>query len=97
MTSTIDYPITDPVLRAIMKYRKHPSINPIRPFSQHNSSFHFSPVDKNSVLKEIKGLNANKAVQDTDILVKILKENANFFAEEITLQFNEGYLFIKIP
>ena len=29
-------------------------------------------------------------MQGTDIPVKILKENACFFAEEITLQFNEG-------
>ena len=35
-------------------------------------------------------MSANRAVQDTDIPVKVLKENANFFAEQITLQFNEG-------
>ena len=71
-----------------MKYRNHPSINTIRHFSQRNSSFYFSPVDKNNVLKEIKGLSANKAVQNNDIPVKVLKENANFFAEQITLHFN---------
>ena len=35
-------------------------------------------------------LNANKAVQDSDIPVKILKENADFFADYIYLQFNEA-------
>ena len=40
------------------------------------SSFHFSQVDKNTVLKEIRKLIMNKAMQDTDIPVKILKENA---------------------
>ena len=35
-------------------------------------------------------MNSNKAVQDTDIAVKILKENAEFFAEFIYLQFNEA-------
>ena len=79
-----------PVLQTIMKYRNHPSINTVRRFSQHNSSFYFSPVDKNTVLKEIKGLIANKAVQDNDIPVTVLKENTNVFAEQITLQFNEG-------
>ena len=34
-------------------------------------------------------MSANKAVQDNDIPVKALKENANFFAEQINLQFNE--------
>ena len=52
----------------------HSSINTIRRFSQRNSSFLFSPVDKNTILKEIKSLSANKAVQDTYISVKVLKK-----------------------
>ena len=36
-----------------------------------------------------KGLSINKAVQYNDIPVKVLKENANFFSEQVTLQFNE--------
>ena len=35
-----------PVLQAIMKYRKYPSINTVRRFLQRNSRFYFSPVDK---------------------------------------------------
>ena len=77
--------------------RNHPSINTVRRFSQRNLSFYFAPVDKNTVLKEINGLGANKAVQDTDIPVKVLKENANFFAEQITLQFIEGVCSSKFP
>ena len=73
-----------------MKYRNHPSVSTIRRFSQRNSSFYFSPRDKNIVLKEKKGLSANKTVQDNYISVKVWKENANFFAEQITLQFNGG-------
>ena len=34
--------------------------------------------------------NLNKAVQDSGIPVKILKENADFFADYIYLQFNEA-------
>ena len=68
-----------PTLKAILKYKDHPSIPVIERFSQRISSFYFSTVDKNTVLKEIKKLNSNKAVQDTDIPVKILKENAEFF------------------
>ena len=84
-----------PVLQDIMKYRNHPSINNIRRFSQRNLSFYFSPLDKNTVLKEIKGLSASKAVQDDDIPVKVLIENAIFFAEQITLQFNKGIFSSK--
>ena len=73
-----------------MKYRNHPSINTIRRFSQGNRGFYFSRVDKNTVLKEIRKLSSKKAVQETDIPVKVLKENANFFAEQIFLQFNDG-------
>ena len=42
-------------------------------FSQRFLIF-FSHIDKKTILKEIKKLNLNKAVQDSDIHVKILKE-----------------------
>ena len=54
-----------------LKYKNHPSV--IKRFSQRFSSFHFSHVDENTVVKEIEKLNLNKAVQDPDIPVKILK------------------------
>ena len=58
----------------------------IKRFSQRFPSFYFSHVDNNTVLKEIKELNLIKAVQDSDIPVKILKENADFLAGYIYLQ-----------
>ena len=61
----------------------------IKNFSQRFSSFYFSHVDKNTVLKEIQKLNLNEVVQVSDIPVKILKENVNFLADHIYLQFNE--------
>ena len=86
-----------PALQAILKYRNHPSINNIRNSSQRFSSFYFSQVDTNTVLKEIRRLSAKKAVQDTDIPVKVLKENAEFFAEQICRQFNEAICSSKFP
>ena len=59
-----------PVLQAIIKYRNHLSITTIHRFSQGNSRFCFSPVDKNAVRKKIKGLSANKAVQGNHIPIK---------------------------
>ena len=41
-------------------------------------------------LKKIRKLKMNKAVHDTDIPVRILKENAEYFAEYICFQFNEA-------
>ena len=70
-----------PTLNAILKYKNHTSMHVIKRFSQRFSNFYFSHADKNAVLKEIKKLNLNKAVQDSDIPVKILKENADFFAD----------------
>ena len=66
-------------------------------FSQPYSSFCFSPVIKNTVLNEIKGLKANKAVQNTDIPVNVLEENANIFGKQITLQFSKGTYSSKYP
>ena len=86
-----------PALQAIMKYRNHPSISIIRHFSQRYPSFYFSQVEKNTVLKEIGRLSSKKAVQETDIPVKILKENADFFAEHICRQFIEAICSSKFP
>ena len=43
--------------------------------------FHFLCVDKNFDIKEIRNLGINKATQDTDVTVWILKENPYFFAK----------------
>ena len=86
-----------PTLKAILKYKNHPSISIVKRFSERFSSYHFSQVDKNTVLKEITKLSLNKSVQDTDIPVKILKENTDYFAEHICLQFNETICSSKFP
>ena len=77
--------------------KNHPTISIIKHFSERFSSFRFSQVDKNAVLKEIKKLSLNKSVQDTDIAVKILKENADYFAEHICLQFKGTICSSKFP
>ena len=87
--------LSHPSLKAILKYKSHPSIKAIKSFSTRFSSFYFSQVDKNTVLKEIRKLNMNKAVQDKDIHVKIL--NAEYFAQYICLQFNEAICASKFP
>ena len=84
-------------LKDILKYKNHPNIRIIKSFSRRFSSFYFSQVDKNTIVKEIRKLNMNKAVQDTDISVKILKENPDYFAEYICLQFNEAICASKFP
>ena len=79
-----------PTLNVILKYKNRPRMHVIKRFSQRFSSFYFPHVDKNTVLTEIKKLSLKKAVQDSDISVKIFKENTDFFADYIYLQFNEA-------
>ena len=86
-----------PTLKAILKYKNHPSISLIKCFSELFSSFYFSQVDKSTVPKEIMKLSLNKSVQDKEIPVKILKENADYFDEYICLQFNETICSSKFP
>ena len=86
-----------PTLKDILKYKNHPSIRIIKNFSRRFSSFYFWQVDKNTDLKEIRKLNMSKALQDTDIPVKILKKYAEYFDGYICLQFNEAMCASKFP
>ena len=73
--------IRDPVIKAIVKYRAHPSIIAIKENCTSKSNFNFSFVEKVDILKEIKMLQSNKATQNTDIPNKLIKDNADIFAE----------------
>ena len=74
-----------PALQVIMRYRNHPSINIIRCVWQRFSNFHFSHVDKNTVLKETKRLSANKVIQDINIPVKFLRKMQYFLLSKYPL------------
>ena len=73
---------------AILKYRNHPSIITIKRFRYQTVPFHFSHIDKKTVLKIIRSLSNNKASQETDLPVRVVKENAEHFADIICSQFN---------
>ena len=68
-----------PTLKAVFKYKNHPSIISIRHFRRQVSNFIFSCIDKNTVLKEIRGLITTKASQDTDLPGEYLKEMQIFY------------------
>ena len=58
---------------------------------QHNvlpQSFNFSKVSLDDVLKEINKIGDRKAIQNTDIPVKIIKQNADIFGSYICHFFN---------
>ena len=54
---------TVPLLHAIKKYIKHPSILRIKQYFKDLTEFSFEPVDKDVIAKEIKNLDTKKAVQ----------------------------------
>ena len=76
-------------MRAFVKYRAHPSIIAIKENCNSSTRFNLSFVDKEDILKEIKKLKANKATQNTDIATKLIKENADTFADFIFENLND--------
>ena len=80
--------INDPLLKAIFRYRNHPSIVAIKKFCKSKSHFSFKNVQKEEILKELNNLNINKATQNTDIPTKIIKENSDIFGDFIFSNFN---------
>ena len=63
----------DPTLKAIFKYKDHPSIRAIQSNCE-KETFHFSEVNMEDIKKDILRLDKNKASQRSDIPIKIVKE-----------------------
>ena len=73
-TEPVNHNISDPLTKAIMKYRFHPSIVAIKKNCNSGSSFSFSQVERDEIMKEINDLKTNKATQSTDRPTKLIKE-----------------------
>ena len=71
--------IGDPLMKAIMKYRFHPSIVAIKKNFNSGLSFSFSQVEHHEIMKEINNLKTNKATRSTDVPTKLIKENSDIF------------------
>ena len=80
----------DPILRAIEKYEKHPSILKIKETTPKNSHFSFTPTDLKSVTKEIGNLKESKSTPIESIPAKILKDNYNTIGPKIVIDFNSS-------
>ena len=89
--------IDDPTLKAIAKWRNHPSILTIASEYKNRANFSFNFVSKEDVLTEIKVLDVSKAIQESDVPVRIIKANENFFAEAICFYFNKSLENGKFP
>ena len=74
--------VKDPIFRAILKYKNHPSITAIKEKAK-NAIFSFHEVGKDKIKKEINRLNKNKASQKSDIPAKIIHDSVDLFADFI--------------
>ena len=74
------------ILKLIVKHKTHPSII-FKSCSLRFSSFYFSQVDKKIVF--FKTSKFHKVVQESDPHVRILKENADYFAEYTCFEIDE--------
>ena len=86
----------DPVLQSIEKFSKHPSIINIKKrMNNSNYTFSFKFESQEKFSKLIQNLNCNKATQQYDIPIKILKENSEIFSYILCHNFNNS-LFSKV-
>ena len=83
MENNIDHDYTeadDIVFNAINKFKKnHPSIIMIKRKNNPCRSFSFFSVQHDDILKKTKSLGTAKTSRESDVLIKILKTNYEFF------------------
>ena len=84
-------------MKAILIYRKHPSIVATRNKCKNKGSFSFVGVDKKEIEKEILKLDANKRSQSSGIPIKLLKENVDIFSDFVCTNFNSSINMSKSP
>ena len=87
-TDSIVENVRDPILKAILKYRKNTSILAIKRRIKSGPVFTFNHIMEEEVLKEIKNLDAWKASQEDDLPTEIIKENSDIFSNFIYQSFN---------
>ena len=72
--------ISDPMEKAIQKYKNHPSISIIKKMVStvdKNNKFSFEPITADNISQQIKRLNIDKATKGSNILTKLVKRFGN--------------------
>ena len=67
--------IDNPTLKAIAKWRNHPSILAIASEYKNRENISFDFISKEDALTVIKMMDVSKAIQESDIPVKIIETN----------------------
>ena len=83
---------------SIVKCRNHPSILAIGEVYNKNRRlpFSFSKIKRDEILSDILKLETSKVCQETDTPTKIVKENADIFANVLVSNFNNSIQFPSI-
>ena len=87
--------IKDPVFKAILKFKNHPSILSIQEYSK-GKTFYFKEVNIGEVEKEILKLDKTKASQKNDIPTRIIKKNINIKNIDIDIDICADFLCTSI-
>ena len=80
--------IQDPIIAAIEKYKRHPSMLKIKKKVRVKNYFDFKHIDDKKMAEVLKDLNAKKAKQENDIPIKLIKENIELFSSVLSRVFN---------
>lgn len=87
----------DPIIKAINKYKNHPSILKINDNMEADSSFNFHPISNEDIEKQLFYMNTSKAFQANNIPPKILKENRDIFSDILSNNLNNSICNAKFP
>ena len=78
----------DPIIKAIEKYSKHPSILKINEHYPQNKKFSFEPTTAEDVLKEVRHLDESKSSPLESIPARVLKDIVDVFVPKMVIDFN---------
>ena len=83
--------ISDPIEKAIQKYKNHPSISIIKKMVStvdKNNKFSFEPITADDISQQIKRGDINKATQESGIPTKLVKHFDNLIVDCLQENFN---------
>ena len=88
ITSRSSNDISDPIDKAIDKYKFHPSILLIRKHLKNHDVFSFKTVEIGDIEKEINNINPKRTTTSNSIPPKILKKSSKVSARALHKLFN---------
>ena len=88
LLNNVDH-LSDPVQKALLKFKDHPSIREIKKNVCIDSEFFFKKVSLSTMVAELRALDGKKSGTYKDLPVKVLKEHEDIVALPLTEIWNE--------